>query len=74
MADPITSKQLLAEVENLCQSQIRRLQDEAAQTSIEIQTASATHVSHAVGKRKPNLTELESQPLRRSPRSPKLNW
>ena len=63
MADTITSKQLLQEVENLCQTQIMRLRadDQADLTSTRTQTADATPVSHAVGKRKPSLTELDNQ-------------
>lgn len=54
---------LLQEFESFCQSQIARLanQDLEVRPSIKTLIVPAGYAAHAVGKRKPNLTQLESQ-------------
>jgi hypothetical protein len=77
-------KQILAEIEALCQTQILRIQNQLQlndhQESMEVQTftspdADATPVLHAGGKRKPTMEEQEQRMasrLSRARRSRKL--
>lgn len=67
----IDSHTLLAEIEALCQTQIVRISRQPMSASplagLEGQTptnldADAMPVSHAAGKRKPSLTELDQMP------------
>lgn len=73
MPSPIDSKTLLAEIDALCQTQIIRISKQlqlnpnslkanVGDRTITAPDADATPVSHAVGKRKPSLEDLDQMP------------